>query len=479
MQWLTNSWYGGNATDQFVGTANSFQSSKNVEIRQESKALKLQKRPVRNASAVILDWVNKFVTIQSTGDVIAFGNAGKIYRQAAGTGSFVLAYTDTSARNISDAYQYNDYLYWATPTHLHRIAVANIDAAWAGDVTENYKTFSQGTSSHHPMIEVYNDLYIGDGKYVAKLDSFLVFTGTTLSIFADEQIVGLTFNGTSISIYSQRTSSVAYSRKYLWNGLSDSYNEFVHFDGKTIHAVLNVGTVDYVLAGRLPSLYAVQGYSLQQIKQLPDFVDGDSATFNHNAMCAMEDTVLFCTVASGTTNINRGVWSFGSRDKDYPASLNNDYTTTNASASDLVSTVHYSNGKVYFAWKYGSTYGIDVTDNSLYAASGEVVSRAWDGQMGWQKKEFVSLKMSFKTLAAGEQIDVYLRRNLASSWGSAVLTAAYSDTADRSINYKELLSTLEPFNFLESKIVLTCGTSGATTPAVLDLIITSNPIEVN
>lgn len=481
IRWINRLWHGGISGDQFLGVANSVQAAKNVDLRLNGRQVTLAFKSTRNASGVIADWVMAFVTIQSTGDVIAFGNAGKIYRQAAGTGNFVLVYTDTSARKITDAFEYNNYLYWATQSNLHRIAVANIDSSWSGDVTENYKTFTNGNATHHPMIEVYNTLYIGDGKNLASLNSSGVFTGNQLSIFADETIIGVTFNGSYIRIYSRRTTSVPYGRCYLWDGVSSDYNQFFTFKGLALHAVVDKGNLDYILAGEHPVLLASSGLNSQVLKKLPNIVGTDSATFNHNCMTADESLIYFGVCESGTNTINRGVWSYGAKEKDYPQVLGNEITTSNASAVDLVGAVHFSAGKVYTSWSNGSTYAIDIIDRTKYAITGEITTRAWDAEMGYQKKATIGVKMAFKTLADGEQIDLYLRRNLATTWGTAVLTAAYSDTADRSILYKELPTNAvgDPFNFLEARVVLTAGTSQATSPTLTDLIIDAEPIEVN
>lgn len=480
LRWPLKMWHGGIAGDRFLGIANSVQSAKNVDLRKNGRQIVLAKKMVRNASGVIADLPMAKVTIQSTGDVIAFGDTGKIYRQAAGTGDFALVYTDTSNRKITDAYEFNSYLYWATSSNLHRIAIANIDASWSGDVTENYKTFTAGNATHHPMIEVYNNLFIGDGKYVAKLDSFGVFTGNRLSIFADEIVVGLTFNGANLRITSRRTTSVPYGRVYLWDCISDDYNQFFTIKGLAPHAVIEKSNLDYIIAGNKPVLLASAGLDYQVIQELPGFDNNDSATFNHNTMTASESLIYFGACESGTNTINRGVWSYGAKNKNFTQCLGNEFTTSNSSSTDVVGSVHYSGGKIYTGWKNGSTYGIDVVDNTLYAATGEVVTRVWDAGMGEQKKELIKAKLSFATLADGEQIDLYLRRNLSTSWGTAVINVSYATLADRNINYKELPTNLlgDPFNFLEAKLVLTAGTNYGTTPAVCDLIIDAEPIEI-
>lgn len=483
LRWASKLWHGGISGDQFLGISASVQAAKNVDLRSNGRQIVLSAKPVRNASAVIADWIMAYVTIQGTGDVIAFGDTGKIYRQAAGTGNFVLVYTDSSNRKITDAYEYNSYLYWTTQSNLHRIPVANIDASWAitTDVTEDYKTFTNGNATHHPMLEVYNQLYIGDGKHLAELSSLGVFNGTRVPIFGDETITNLTFNGSYVRIYSRRTTSVPYSRCYLWDGVGEDYSQFATLQGLAVHAGVGKGGTDLMLAGNKPVLLASNGLEFQVLQVLPGFSGTNTATFNHNCMTADESLVYFGAVESGANTMNRGVWSYGAKSKNFPQSLGNEFTTSNASATDLVGAVHFSGGKVYTGWKNGSTYGIDITDPTLFSATGEITTRAWDGDAAWQKKELKAVKMAFKQLATGEQIDLYLRRDLSTAWGTAVITAAYSDSADQGVNFKELPTNAigDPFNFLEARVVLTAGTATTTSPVVTDLVIDSDFIQVN
>lgn len=480
LRWANKLFHGGISGDQFLGIEASVQAAKNVDLRSNGRQIVLSQKPTRTSAGVIADWITDFVTIQSTGDVIAFGDTGKIYRQTAGTGEFVLVYTDSSNRKILSAYEYNTYLYWTTSSHLHRIAVSAIDDTWAGTVTEEYKTFSNASSTHHPMIEVYNQLYIGDGKHLTELSSLGTFNATKLPIFADETIVSLTFNGSNIRIYSRRSASVPYSRCYLWDGSSPDYSQFITIEGLAVHAVQQKGNLDYVLAGNKPVVLACSGFDYVVLQKLPNFTGTNSGTFHANCMTADESMVYFGALESGTNTLNRGVWSFGAKDKNFPQCLGNEYSTTNNPASDLVSATHYSGGKLYFAWKNGTTYGLDVVDPTKFSPTGEVVTRAWDGGMAWQKKGLKGVKMAFKTLADGEQIDLYLRRNLATTWGTSVMTIAYSNLTDRDINYKELptYEVGDPFNFIEAKMVLTAGTNHATSPVITDLIIDAEPIEV-
>lgn len=480
-RWIQNSYFGGISGDQFVGIPNSAQSAKNITFRDDSKLLKLAPLVERSSTAVITDLITAFVTVQSSGDVVAFGDSGKIYVQTAGTGSFVLKYTDPTNRKILSAYEYNGFIYWTTPTKLHRLASSFSSGTWSGNVQLDFQTFLNGNALYHPMLEVYNKLYIGDGSTLAEYDEDLgSFNNEKISIFGDEEMVALTFNGARVKFYSHRTSNIEYGRCYLWDGVSQSYNEFIAWEGLFIHSAVSLLNRDYVLAGKKPALYASSGYSSQRLKKIPGFTGVNVGVIGPNSLIAADGLVFFGSILSGASSMNRGVWSYGAKEKDFPFVLNNEFTTSNGNAFDSVGAVHFSGGNIYVSWQNGSTYGLDISNASKYASTGEWVTRAWDGGASSQLKEPLALKIGFKQLAAGEKIEIFFRRNLTSSWGTAVLTVDYANASDRDICYKELLTNElgTVFNFLEMKIVLTSGTSNATTPSLSEVFFEAEFVQI-
>lgn len=260
-QWKQKGHTGGLSDDRFLGVKDSFYYAKGVEIRKNPHSLKLAYAAEKDSGSVVTDLINAFVTIQSTGDIIAFGDTGKIYRKAGGSGSWALCYTQGSSPNILNAIEYNDYLYWFTSNKIHRIAVSGIDADWTTGTTPtiDFKTFTNGNGNSHPAIELFNKLYIGDSYYLAELDSFGTFTGDKLEIFNDEEIRALTFGGNMMRIFSRKSEKVEGGHKYYWNGSSESYDERVP-TSQVIHCAVSNGGDDYVIAGRRPYIYNATGY---------------------------------------------------------------------------------------------------------------------------------------------------------------------------------------------------------------------------
>lgn len=474
-QWKMKGHTGGFSDDRFIGIRDSFAYAKGVEIRKNPHSLTLAYAVEKNSGNVITDLINAMVTISTTGDIIAFGNAGNIYRRAEGAGDWVKVYTMSSTDSILNAIEYNGYLYWFTYNKIHRIAVPAIDADWSAGATPtiDYKTFTNSNLYAHPAIELNNKLYIGDSFYLAELDSFGTFTGNKLSIFHDEEIRALTFGGSMMRIFSRKSTKVEGGHKYFWDGTSESYTERVPFV-QVIHTAISNGGDDYVIAGRRPYIYNASGYSWQKLKKLPGVTDAQSCYLSPNSLDFYDDLLCIGAAESGTNSLGRGVWTYGQYDYKYPMSLNFDYPTSNDNTTDIIGCVHNSNGVLYFSWKNGTSYGIDIVNTAKYRATGELHSIVHYGEESDETKCAMAIKASYDTLAAGEKIEVFAKKDLAASFPeTAEITIEYSNAADLAAHDKRHDTPMiaGDYNFLETKVVLTAGTNGATTPEIIELSI--------
>jgi len=477
--WIQDQFYGGFSDDKFLGIPQSFQYAKGVEIRKNPKSLKLAYAVEKSTSTECDALVNKIVTIQSTGDVIAFLANGKILRRVAGAGSWTLVFTVASSLAILNAMEYNGYLYWFTAGYIHRIAVANIDADWAADVSANYKEFTNKNTIAHPAIELNNKMYVGDGNLLAELDSLMTWTANKLTIFGDEYIRSITFGGTMMRLFANKSNNIDSGHKYYWNGTAAAYNERVPLT-QIIHVATNDGKEDYVIAGLRPYLYLSSGYDLIDLKRIPQVADNTKCYFSPNSMCYYDKLLVLAPAASGTTaTIGRGAWTYGRENKNYPDSLNFDYPTSNDNATDEIGCVHNAAGVLYISWKNGTSYGIDAVNTSKYRATGELYSRTLYGSRANRDKAATAVKMAFDAIAAGEKIELYMRKNLAAAWAdTAELSVDYAYDPDSDETYpdrsiygkeKDIALNIGDFHFLETKLLLTAGTGQLTTPELIEI----------
>lgn len=479
--WILNRQYGGISDDRFLGLPYSHQYSEKIEFRKNPNSITLAYKVEKDSSTTVDSLCLCSATIKSTGDLIVFGSNGKIWRKAYGRTTYVLVYTDTSARKIINAIEYNDYLYWFTQSKVHRIAISAIDDAWSGSVTENYKTFTVGNANAHPAIELFNKLYIGDSYYLAELDNFGIFTGNKIEIFHDEEIRNITYSENYLRMYSRRTNKIDFGAAYLWSGTTTNYEQRMNYEGHLIHSVFNFNGSDYIVADRQPKLYTPNGYTLTALKRIPFVYDIQQLDMNPNAMTVYDGLLCFGLRGSyvSTTNatIKTGIMTYGRENDLYNDSLGFEYLTSNENNTDIIGFVTQSAGDLYFSWSNsaGTTFGIDKVNKAKYATSGYLESLVSYGDSATLKKALMNIKSAFCKLADGEKIQIFLKGDLTANYPSTPeIVMDYANTDDRGIVSKEKDADISigDFNYLETKIVLTSGTSNATTPEVTETLIT-------
>jgi len=519
-QWKQNMNYGGFSDDRFLGVKNSFSSARGVEVRRHPHSIKLANR-LKNDNkdsmgntVTIEDFIGSFVTIKSTGVVLACGKGGKVYRKNVSQLSWSLVYTFNTGlgagNRIINCIEYNDYIYFFTEAKIHRIPIANIaDADWSTSITLNYKTFQIQTSNYRPAIELNNNLYVADGRYLGEISSAGVWTYNKITIFSDEEIVALTYGGAMMRIFGTKVlnssgQKTQGSRKYYWDGTSASYNESAEFS-EPIHAAISNGGNDYVIAGVQPWIYISSGYDFIKMKRIP-FV-GDTAKSYLGANCiGYFDRMLafafqypFPDVEAYTGKEGRGVFTYGKFDEKYPAALNFEYPCSQYEEYDPGSiahpsglrtyfgAIHNSNGRLLVSWAIYSSvgdeaisYGIDILDEEKFCASGELVSLVHYGADAFEDKAAIELKCAFEKLNPGEKIEVFLAKNLEAFSDTPEITIDYTEEADRDIcaKSKDVALDIGDYNFLQTKVVLTSGTNQLTSPEFFELILGFDNIEL-
>lgn len=477
-------YYGGYSDDEFLGITNSFYRATGLEIRKNPSYLTLQKALSEQSSGTITQKIQSSVVLSTGGRVLGGidGSDGKIWYQASGGVTWSLVYTHTGAGSITGMGEYNGYFYWVNDNKLNRTALSDI-AAFSSP-TLNYKTLSANTQSFKPMIEVFNVLYIGQDNVLDSLDSAGTLTNADLTLPSDEVIRNITFTGSLMNIYTRKDSeSVDFGACYFWDTIG-TYNKSVPLDGK-FQCATTMNNVDYFICGLEPALYKMEGLTPVRIKKIPlrdsSFSDTEPVyiEMSHNAMTNNKGIVYFGTGAKVTINgegehyVEKGIWSYGKLQEGYPEVLTLEWASADYSNKMFeVNALMAAEGKVIVVSRTSSpTYHVFGVDFGTYNSTGEMETRIFDANSGSDEKNILRIAAVFYPLASGEKIEIYARENLTSAYGNAILTIDYSDTSDRNITYKKLTDVFdEQINtHIQFKVKLTSGTSGLTTPKLLDL----------
>jgi len=445
---LYNSFNWGISDDKFTWFKNSYQSWKAIEVRKNPQSLTLANLTEKISWDTVTTRINKIIQLNSTWKIIYFWTAWKIYYSVLWWTWWANCYTDTGWKEITDAIEYNWYVYWSTITHIDRIAIADVDADWSWDVTENYQAFSDWTTWSNPMIEINWKLYIWDGRNLAEFD-WTTWNNSIITLDYWQKIDFLTLAWSTLRIYCNRdtTSWPDTGRCYFWDTISDNYNESIEWPWDALNTITSLNWIDYVVSWEY--LYSISWYNKIKLKKLPEQAE---VQWRHGS-CIFNWLILLCW-----TYWARTYWSLN---KNYSDVLNFDFPTSSNYAETWTAktyTVFKTKTFLLIAWQSWATYWVDKINVNKYSTTWQVISRVYDAWSWHMLKRIIRSYISTLPIATGES--VVTSYSLDNSW---------SFTTDLTINtvaqlYKENFPSINEYNYIETKVILTAWTSNNTTP---------------
>ena len=220
-------------------------------------------------------------------------------------------------------------------------------------------------STYHQMKVFTNKLCYCNGHFLGTIDDAEVLNSESVTFPPDEvahclecigdYIACATWNGTT-------TGASGKSRIYFWDGTAATFNSFIDVNGQ-VNAMVTNNNLLYVIHGTQNILSVYDG-ALTLIRRLKFVEQNDTCLVAEGGMTNWEGLVLW-GINSGTSTLDRAVYSYGVKSKDYPDALNKDFQTSLRTMADTVSI-----------W---ATYGLDAQnlfvswqDTSFTAVSGVV-----------------------------------------------------------------------------------------------------------
>ncbi len=430
--------------------------ARGVDIR-HAAGVTLARRLETLADTLIDTEIVRILALADTPDTIApyllvFTRGGKIFRLKTNGTGLAEVYADTDGL-IVNAVRYNDRIFWATGVHLSNIAISDVGAAtWTANevntLGHEQRTFANG-SSRHTMVVTGGRLFVGDGDRIAMVDDiFDVFDSGMIRLESDETVVGMTFGGSFLSVYTRNAGVAESSRKYLWDTVGETLIGRVNLDRLPVRQVANRLGTDYLLAGKDDSLglYASEGYTVRQVRPFDSTLHaGDFA--REASMADSRDGILFSGGQDGS------IHSYGRRAESDPDGYAESYRTATDSDLASVSALATLGDELYAGVKYSdasTTYAIEVRDDGKYHSSGVIETADISVGSLLDMKIFESLRV-VTDIPAGTSIAVAASmdggeftdiRTLAST-GSGVTDITVNEwTADREFRLVRLRFTL-------------------------------------
>lgn len=432
----------------------------------------------------------------------------KIYVTAKGTGDWTITVHDDANNNLGSATVTNANLtnttlnefVFTTPIrmlvkpnartlHFHvtsTVADGTMQVATANDLsTADFEMwvdrFVTPNNGLHPA-EIFQQFCVfGNERYLSVWEPLsddptnLEWNRHRLTFPPGYEVCGLATTDEFLAIACERRSTddsreFQDGKIFFWDGGATTYNYFIDVPEGAPYGIYSYKNLVYYMAGG--ALWAIAGR--KETVKIRTFANTDSEfsgsadyTFVNPNMMTTRRGILLMGYPTKTSNqsLEHGVYSFGAIEKNYSNSFGYSYVIStgsklNTGSNNLrIGMIKNFGDTLYISWRDGSTYGIDIVNNSSApATTGTWESLIFDGGLPYKEKLASSVKVNFKTLGDDITITPKYKIDRAASWtlGDAI---ASGDSAKLSINKR--------FKEIQFGIDITCA--GADTPEVLSV----------
>ena len=366
---------GGIADSKWSGIKNSLYRFIGWDPHSVPGILRVAQKLTKDSGSVVTEFC-KVRLVCSNGCTYWFSSTtGKVWeRTSAGVWSFVYTMTAAAGGVIPlGAFEFDGYIYIGTESRVHKIIATSIGATqWTANMTLNWETFTKTDALFHPMFELNEVLYIGDGNLIAQVGDTGIFTADALDINEPLRVKCLGQMGVDLLVGTWVANNITKTQIYRWNTYSDSWTVSDTIDEVGINAFLEADNYQYVSCGLAGNIYQFDGEKLWLYKKIPgDYSSTKQSIVNPNAVANIEGQILF-----GVSNVNgnpcdQGVYRIGRNSMTYPYILDFPYPVSQRNSGALVLTnvevgaVLVAGSDVLVSWKDSTgspAYGVDKID---------------------------------------------------------------------------------------------------------------------
>ena len=368
----------GKADSKFSGVKGAVAEMVGVDIHSTPGLIKVHQKLTKESGATVTELCKVRIAASNGYSFWFSADSGKIWARTS-VGVWSLAYTTSPAAGEAKclgAAEFNGYIYWATQSRLHRIAIADADDAWAS-VSLDWATFSVCDSSFHPMQVQNNILFIGDGNLVASVNASGTFAdgsskqANTLDIKTPHRIKTIIDFDIDLLLGTHIADTVNNCQVVRWDTESDSWITSDPIEENGINAFIRDDNYVYVQAGQFGKIYLYNGEQLVPFKRIPgDWSPTKTAVIHPQAVSTLLTIPVFGLSNVAGNPCYQGVYSFGSYSKDYPKILDLSYPVSTEDLTGVeVGAVLAIGADLLVAWKVGASCGVDKLDWTAKYAS--------------------------------------------------------------------------------------------------------------
>src|SRR3990167_2193536 len=296
----------------------------------------------------------------------------------------------------------------------------------------------------HPVIEFLQYICIGNGRYLTVWEPISQSDPSNTEWDRHRLTFPPGYEVTSLGLYneflaiacekrsSSSTNEFQDGKIFLWDGTSNTYNFPISVpEGSPYSLFSHKNTLYWFAGGRWWAWAGGQPVPLFQMPNTDfEFTDRETYMVNYPQMMTVRNNILVGGFPSETNSqaIEHGVYSFGSRNKNYPDSFGLSYSMSTGSrvydgSNALRLGVVTSLGdKLFISWRddsqsAGLKFGVDVVDpDSDPFGTATWESLLFDHGRPFKEKKATEMTITFKALPAGATVTPKYKIDREASW---------------------------------------------------------------
>ena len=458
----------GLSNSKWSGPEGSFAECVGIDGHSTPGVLTVHQKLTKETAGTEPDELCKVAIAASNGYSFWFSStSGKIWaRNSSGTWSLALTTTAAAgAVNCLGAIEYNGFIYWATQSRLHRIAIGNADDAWTSEVL-NWATFAVTNASFHPMAIQNLTLFIGDGYQVASVNSAGTFKDDALDIKTPFVIKTMTPYEWDLLIGTYVADTVNKTEIIRWDTVSPSWDTSDPIEEVGINAFIRDDNYVYVQAGRAGNIYFYNGQQLVPYKKIPGTWSKTSyGEIQPNSVSNFKGVPVF-GLSNGSGNpAKQGVYSFGSHSQDYPKVLDLSWIISEDVTSGVtIGAILVLDYDLLVAWSDGTDKGVDALDTTA-----KYTGAYFETMMLFQDQRMIA-KTLLNVVAAYNSLPASTGLTFSYSINGGAYVAM-TDVDDTTIQILEAELSVPNVGSLQIKVAFDVSSNSAPTVEALDVLV--------
>ena len=461
---------------------------RNLDILTNPGSVRLNNLTAKQSSTTITGQINWQRIDPISGKVYAIDSNGVVYtaNNAGGSWTVIAGNSGGSGEGLEI---WKGYLITTGTTGLDAYGPLASSPSWHNNFGSTGLDFTQGEQFCPMLRSIDYSLYIGNGKYVSRLQENVApfapgtpgsytYTQQAITLADNYQVTALRDLGVNLMIGTNylNSSTLAdifpYPRNTLVLGLP------IRIVENGIRAMYNLGNRLYVLAGITGKIFITDTVSATQIEQIPNYIinidEGIQILYYPDAIMYLKGKIWF-GVGNSTLG-NAGVWSYNPTTK--ALQMENIISTGNdgSSAAVYISSLQPLSADSYLiGWSdntTGSVYGVDllVDTQRITGYNGYIDSPLIKIGQALANSTAPQLEINLtKPLVTGQGVKIQYRNNLSAAWTTLATAdfATYGGYASKNISAAVMTNLV----FLQIRALLTTASSSNLSPELQSILL--------